>query len=527
MSKTIISNKSEIHNPWISVIIPSILLAFLCIIGVRMIYQVTPFGVGINGDSYQYLTGADTLTAGYGIGHLDGGGQFEPLTLTPPMLSIILAGMKLTGMDGINADRYLDAVLFGLNILLVALILKKTTHSYVFSLVGAGLILISPMIIKIHTWLWSEPPFLFFELAGILALAISLEKQRRGWLLIASISIGLASLTRYTGIALIATGVIALLLNSHTDLRRKSKDITIFILTSCTPLAIWMVRNYILTGNSANRNIGWHPMTLIQRHEGIDTVLSWVFPSDFINHKEKVLVLILVLFSLAVLIYWFYSYYKNKDNTGKKWPIPGIRFLFSVLILTYIGMLVVSITVVYQYTPLDFRILSPIQVPVIILLVTSLADFWKFSGIPGQVIIAAFSIYLLLMYSQASMKIIPELQSAGQGYSNQSWRSSEVIQAVKNYPDSAIITNQITGIYIWAGRNSWFAPWKVNLDEHETRADYQEQLDLMRERLRAGAILVLYRPENLPDEQWSISDLTQGLTLIENFPDGMIYKHIP
>ena len=85
-----------------------------------MIYQLTPDGMGINGDSYQYIFGADTLTAGYGIGRLDGGGQFKPLTHYPPLLSIILAGLKMTGMETRSAAQPLNALFFGLDILLVA-----------------------------------------------------------------------------------------------------------------------------------------------------------------------------------------------------------------------------------------------------------------------------------------------------------------------------------------------------------------------------------------------------------------------
>jgi hypothetical protein len=346
-------------------------------------------------------------------------------------------------------------------------------------------------------------------------------------LFISSISFGLTFLTRYTGVALITTAVIAVLLTQSTTLKWKFRNIGILILMSCTPMAIWMVRNYFLSGNAANRNIRWHPMTLLRRHEGIDTVLSWIFPADFITHKEKILVFVLLVIGIAAIIYWLSLYVtKEKDNVIK-WQNPGIRFLFSLLILIYIGFLIISISLIDPGTPLDSRILSPLQVPVIILLITFLADLWKNSRFPVQIFIGVFIIYLFLMNSNASMKIIPELQSSGQGYASLSWKNSPVIQAVKDFPNSPVITNQITGIYIWAGRSSWPVPWRINQDEKVVRADYQEQLDLMRERIRAGAILVLHHPELLPQGTYSVSDLTQGLTLAGSFSDGAIYKYSP
>ena len=119
------NSRLEYHTLWFKKVLPILLLAFFCVMGLYLIYQITPFGMGINGDSYQYIFGADTLAAGYGIGRLDGGGNFKPLTHYPPLLSIILAGLKMTGMDTINAARPLNAALFCLDILLVALIIKK------------------------------------------------------------------------------------------------------------------------------------------------------------------------------------------------------------------------------------------------------------------------------------------------------------------------------------------------------------------------------------------------------------------
>ena len=178
---------------------------------------------------------------------------------------------------------------------------------------------------------------MFFELVGFFAMAIFLQKNKIAWLIVASISFGFAFLTRYPGIALIATAVIALLLSHRPSLKWKVRDTVILILISCAPMAIWMVRNYFLSGNAANRNIRWHPMTLIQRHEGIDTVLGSIFPADFITHKEKILVFVLLVIAVAAVIYWLSIYVNKGKNGGITWSNPGFRFLFSFLILIYIG----------------------------------------------------------------------------------------------------------------------------------------------------------------------------------------------
>jgi hypothetical protein len=517
----------DLHNPWVTKILPIVFLALFCVIGVFLIYKVTPFGMGINGDSYQYIFGADTLAAGYGIGRFDGGGNFKPLTHYPPMLSIILAGLKLAGMQTLTAARHLNAALFCLDILLVALIIKRTTQSYIFALMGSALFLISPAIITIHTWIWSEPPFLFFELVAILCMAIYLEKKRLIWLIISSISIGLSFLTRYTGFALVTTAAIALLFAHFTSIKRKFRDLAILLLVSCTPIALWLVRNYFQVGNAANRNIHWRPMTSLRRHEGIDTVLTWLFPADFIYHKEEILVFFLMVIGLFTIGYWLSHFCSYEKGIGIKWPDPGLRFLFSLLVVMYIAFLVFSISFVDPATPLDFRILSPVQVPVIILITIFLADLWINSRFPVRILISLVIVYIFVFTSSRAMKTIPEIQSAGQGYANLSWRNSPLIHAVKNYPNAPIITNQITGIYIWAGRSSWPIPWRVNQDETAVRSDYPEQLALMRDRLSEGAILVLHRPERLPKEQYMISDLIQGLTQVENFYDGSIYKYNP
>src|SRR5512133_819025 len=113
----------------------SLYLLFLFIaIGMFLIRYSTVWGAGLISDSFQYAATARNLAHGNGFTLPYGDGELLPMTKYAPLFSILLAGFELFGVGAIFGARILNALLFGVNVILIYLSTKKVTRSEIFSL---------------------------------------------------------------------------------------------------------------------------------------------------------------------------------------------------------------------------------------------------------------------------------------------------------------------------------------------------------------------------------------------------------
>ncbi|HEY2979912.1 MAG TPA: phospholipid carrier-dependent glycosyltransferase, partial [Anaerolineales bacterium] len=246
-------------------------LAVLGALGVWLLFYSTPQGLGLNDDSIAYIAGARSLLSGAGyreIWIVSAG----PVTHFPPGYPGALAAVGLvTGLDPLRGARLLNGLLFGLNIFLTGWLAFRMTGSRLIAMLSAALFLLTPALLRLHSNAMSEPLYIFFTLVTFLLLSVyfakSLSPKRKGdrgegefWLLVAAGAvIGLACLTRYAALALLATGVVALIL-FHRDWRTRLTRCAILIGGAVPFMAGWATRNLLVGGALTNRAAGWHPI---------------------------------------------------------------------------------------------------------------------------------------------------------------------------------------------------------------------------------------------------------------------------
>src|SRR5947207_6883 len=111
------------------------------------------WGPGAEPDSVTYLAAARHLRTGHGFADLDG----SPLTLFPPVFPAAVAALEWFGLGPLPAARILNAVLFGLLVVLAAVWTRRISGSP--PLGGAVAVIVavaSPMVAMASTAL-SEP----------------------------------------------------------------------------------------------------------------------------------------------------------------------------------------------------------------------------------------------------------------------------------------------------------------------------------------------------------------------------------
>ena len=98
--------------------------------------------------------------------------------------------------------------------------------------------------------------------------------------------VGLSALARYVGILLIVSLAGYLFLFIKKEFWQRVKLALSFGVISSLPLLIWMVRNFFLTQNPTNRQIGFHPIGATQAYQFFRSVL-FIFLSDPILESIK------------------------------------------------------------------------------------------------------------------------------------------------------------------------------------------------------------------------------------------------
>src|SRR3990172_3543412 len=175
-------------------------LLVLALAGLLAQRYATAWGGGVPPDSTQYIEGARSLRRGEGISAPDGAGKPTPITLWPPLMPVLLAAPGLLGLEAADAGRWLTGLLLAANVLFMGVVLARATGDSAWAAwTGGALMLLSPDLFEVHTWVWSEPLFILLSLSGGVALAAFAERPSARGFWVAAAAAALAGLTRFAG----------------------------------------------------------------------------------------------------------------------------------------------------------------------------------------------------------------------------------------------------------------------------------------------------------------------------------------
>jgi len=306
-----------------------LLLTALGIIGTGSILFATHhYGVGYSPDSVYYLSLARNLRIGLGIGDL---------TISPPLYPILLGATSfILSKDPIAIAHIINAVSFGFVIFLSGVLFKiqiKSSPSLAF--LGSVIVLVSVPLIEIYLMAWTEPVFILFVLLYTLLMDLYLKKETRILLLLLSLCVALACLTRYIGILLIPLGTISIFVYSSSNpTEKKFFNLGLFAIISALPIGTWIIRNYFVSGTL----FGDRYLSTYTYYQNLtstfDSLLSWFLPERFIDNR-LLLMIIGTMLSFIIGIGFRDRWFLDGVLTLRKSPILP-------LVVTYIGFLLIS-----------------------------------------------------------------------------------------------------------------------------------------------------------------------------------------
>ena len=224
----------------------SLTLAALALLGTALILaRQVNYGVGLYLDSTLYISTARHLLEGESFVQFT---NKDPYITYPPLYPLLLATASLFGFDPLNVAGPLNAAIFGLTIFVAGHYLRQRIHSRFLILWACLAILLSIPLTSVAYIAMSEAPFILFVTLSLLHTDYFLHQGKRASLLWAAVFTVLACLTRYIGLALIFTVLLLLLSQRNTARMVKMKHIATYTLISVSPIVLWILRNFLLSG---------------------------------------------------------------------------------------------------------------------------------------------------------------------------------------------------------------------------------------------------------------------------------------
>jgi 4-amino-4-deoxy-L-arabinose transferase-like glycosyltransferase len=509
-------------------------LILLVVIGIMLVLRATPDGLSLSDDSIAYVAGARSMLAGQGYREAWLASN-QPVTHFPPAFSSVLAFLGVFGIDPLRGARLVNALLFGLNAGLLGILAWRMTPSLSAGLVIAALFILNSEILQVHAVAMSEPLFIFLCLLSLWMFDLYFERHNHWlWLALCGTFVGMAYLTRYAGIALVATFIVALVI-LRDSWRTRLTSIGIFLASVLPWIVGWAIRNSLIAENATNRALVWHPITAENIRIGVRVFADLLIPVEawrrVLIRQPGVIETMIILVLGAVLIWvslkaWKYfsepqqESMEDRIDAGSREIIP---FTTGLLLFSYLASIVAAMTMFDAATKFKLRILSPAFVCLLILLVY--LGIWFRNKRRVTVILVTFILLCFAFYKQ--FITVNEWSKGGLGYASFQWYDSQAMAFLRELPeDVKIYTNEPGAVYLYVGRGTYVLPDRFDSATAQVRSGFEEGVATMQQEINAGqAVLALFDSgDNVPSDT---PVLIEGLHLTHKSTGDEIYTAPP
>lgn len=475
--------------------------------------------VGATVDSGEYLAVAEGIVEGHGlsmpyVGYDEPYRVLEPgervtMTQFPPLYPALLATTRWLGFSPLDGARALAALCFAITTsLAVALVLRERRDPRVALLVGA--LMVSADLVIVHSMAWSETVML---VALIAALAFAVRYFREGRSIDLAAAGGfviLASAARFVGLSAAPAIAVGLAVAGPGAVMGRLRRSLGFLVVCLIPTVAWFVRNNEVLGTPSEKEVGWYPPGITHVLQALSTVGGWVIPWKGAMPYVGAAVLVA---GLAVGV-------RRLPRVVRAGPssVPRACVWFGA---GYVMFVLLSRTLLDQNIALDFRILSPVYV----FLVIGLCAAWNGGrGVATALLVVVAAI--ALVRGADTVRTFSTLSVAA--YTGDAWRASATLRYVGTTdPQTVLITNAPDPIWIWHERKPLLIPPRSSLYSGEPNEGYASDVRELRAATRCRDALVIFFDQPTRKPRRYIEPLLVrglGLSRTHRFADGEIYQ---
>ncbi len=410
-----------------------VLLAVAAILGAGLVFlRQASYGPAMGWDSVNYVATARNLLAGEGF--LD---MLGPFVTWPPLYPMMLAGGGLSGLDPWAIAGPLNAVISGLTVLVAGWWMRRHVQTRFLWLWGCLSVALALPLAEIASEAMSEPAFILFVTLALTQIDAHLDGRGRASLFWAAAFSALACLTRYMGVSVILA-VVPALLAARIAPGERVKRVAVYTLIAASPLALWMLRNYLAVGSTTgDRGKVFYSFGFIVGEALRIAVNDWWL----VGLTAPVL--------LALVMAAGHGFHRlrsrKRDAPDVVWVPLRVCAGFA---LAYLGLLVVSMMSGGTWSGLAWRFLVPVYIPLLfaaLLLMDAALRYarkqapWGVRGIAlggrrlslAAILLLALSLQGVWLVALHGREMPRWTGGAKQAYAEPRWRDSESIGHIR------------------------------------------------------------------------------------------------
>jgi len=430
---------------------------FACI-GFYAIYLFTSYsGVGLSPDSLMYASAADSFQAHGNMITFTGG----PITFFPVFYPFFLGIIQFfSRVNSTEAGAMINCFLFAAVVFTSGWIMEKfISHSRIYKWLILIAIILSPALLEVYSFLWSETLFILEVLFFIIAFWKYWHTHSIKALVVVALIAAISCITRYAGITVVGTGGLLLLIDNEIPVRKKIEHILIYGIISISLLSANLLLNRLTTGLSTGTrepSVTSFPQNL----HYVGTVINdWGALSDKAD-AYAVLITSVIMLSLIGVLAW--KTFKHRINSYE-----NIVIAFAVVY----GLFIPLWATFSRFETINSRLYSPMFIPLLIACTSWVPDVlkdihrkvWKYS-------LAGVAIIAMLLFNYATAQVDyqrwdDENDYGVPGYSDDSWNKSEFAPYLKSHKgmfrkDIPIYSDANEAVYLFTGMSSQLVPHK-------------------------------------------------------------------
>lgn len=387
-----------------------------------------PHGAGLTPDSATYGAAARSLAHARGYLDLDG---VSPMLDFPPLYPVLLAPWLPAGLSVGAAGGVVGVLcavcLAGLMVAWGRQLGLPTAAALVVAVVATTL----PPVVDSSSAVLSEGPFIaLWTAVGLVLTGLVVAEQVARWqLVVLTVLLAAACLTRYLGLALVAGACLALLLRPGPR-RPRLLSTGAVTLGAVTPLGLWLTRNKIVGGSFTAPDYGKTKTSILGHlHDDLAGVGGW-----FVGDGSDVLAVLVGIAVLAIPLAVAFLGLRWCDRSR-----PDVRAMGLVCVV-YLALLLVGQSLVGLDT--DDRFVRPLA-PTLLLLAAVLVC----RSAPSHDRRAGAA--LLIVGGLVALHTIPaDRQRIADGhgagladYNASRWQHSALLAALRAHPPGRILVS--------------------------------------------------------------------------------------
>ncbi len=435
--------------------IDSLIAAF---IGFYAIYLYTKYsGVGISPDSLMYASTATNIQA---HGTLITFNK-TPITFFPVFYPFFLAVIQfITRVDPISAGAMINATLFAAVIFTTGWIMSKfLSHSIIYKWIVLAAIILSPGLLEIYSYLWSETLFILEIMFFVIGYWQYLKTRSIKWLIGVGVVTAISCITRYAGVTIIGTGCLMLLLDNQLPIKKKIGYIMLYGTISISLLVGNLLLNRLSTGLSTGTREPSITPFIDNLHYFGTVICDWGSLSKATYPFAALITSVILLALIGILVL--------KTIKGRINSYENIVIAFAVVY----GLFIVISASISRYERINSRLLAPMFIPLLIACTSWVPDVLRLVKVKSvKYSLAGVAIVMMLAFEYASyqtdwQRYDDEGEYGVPGYSDDDWNKSEFVVYLKQHknifkPGIPIYTDANEAVYLFTGMSSDLLPHK-------------------------------------------------------------------